>query len=42
MNGVSKVAKVTIMNTALDDSPCDESKFRMKNAALFPDICSGI
>lgn len=36
-----KVAKVPIMNIALVDTPCDDSKFRMKNDALFsPDFCS--
>lgn len=38
-----KVAKVAIMNIALGDSPCDDSKFRMKNYGLFfPDSCSSI
>lgn len=36
-----KVAKMAIMNIALGDSPCDDSKFKMKNDALFfPDFCS--
>lgn len=38
-----KVAKMAIMNIALGDSPCNDSKFKMKNDALFfPDFCSGI
>lgn len=36
-----KVAKVTIMNIPLGDTPYDDRKFRMKNDALFfPDFCS--